>query len=230
MSLPGPAIALLAAMAAVMTGVACHRRGRGDQADVAMAALVLAPLLAKFGFILALGAPLAKSLPLHVCDVAGVLCFLALLTRSPQWATGAILTSLLLSSVAVVLPDMGPGPTRAELVLFWFRHAMLVAAAAYLLAVLKLLPTWRGFRLWAMILVSYAALALLLNPVLGTNYGYLSASAADGQLILALLGPWPQRAPLMIVLPLLAGALVTTAVGVLRRAETSPSGEGEADA
>lgn len=209
-----PIQGLSLAVALCVAAIALRRRAGARLQrllDGIVLTLVLTPLFSKFFLLLALSGTSLQALPLHVCDFAGVFCATALVTRNADLATIGVLTASLLSSLAICQPDLGSGPTFLEQLLFWTRHFSLLLAAAYLVFAVAMPLTWRGYALWAALVLSYAAAALVLNPILGTNFGYLTPLTTPPAILKAL-GPWPDRVVLMVLGPLSLGALATALV------------------
>lgn len=204
-------IALSTAIVISVGAVAARRHlhsRRANSIDAVLIAFVLTPLFSKMFLLLLLPGVELSALPLHVCDVAGAFCALAIATRHPDVATLGSLTAVLYSSVAICQPDLGIGPTPVELALFWTRHISLVVASIYLIFGLELLPTWRGYWQWVAFVVAYVALIVPLNYLLKTNFGYMS-DMKDVPRLLDELGAWPNRLLPMVAIPLLLGAALT---------------------
>lgn len=152
---------------------------------------------------------LGLSLPLHLCDLAGLLTPIALVwsVRLPRalvyfWGLG-------LSSWAFIAPVVAHGPARSEFWVFWLTHTQIVGSSIYLLWVLRYRPTWGDTWRSILALVGYAfAITLAVNAPLGANYGYIGPSQPDRTAPLDVLGPWPWR-----MAPILAGeAMLMTAL------------------
>lgn len=204
-------IALSTAIVISIVAVAARRHFHNQLAqaiDAVLIAFVLTPLFSKMFLLLLLPGVELSALPLHVCDVAGAFCALAIATRHPEVATLGLLTAVLYSSVAICQPDLGIGPTPVELALFWTRHISLLVASIYLIFGLGLLPTRRGYWQWVAFVVAYVALIVPLNNLLNTNFAYMS-DMKDVPRILDELGAWPNRLLPMVAIPLLLGAALT---------------------
>lgn len=130
------------------------------------------------------------SLPLHLCDLALVICFAALVSRSQvafeltyYWAlTGAV--------AAMLTPDLAFGFPAPVFLLFFLAHGILVLTIVWLITGEGLRPrpgsAWTAFGG----LLVYFALVGALDGALGWNYGYLREKPSQPSL-LDHLGPWP---------------------------------------
>ena len=69
-------------------------------------------------------------------------------------------------------------------------------------------PTWRSYRFVLALTTLWAAAIIVLNAVLGSNYGYLNAKPVTHSL-LDILGPWPWYVVVEAVLIVVGWALIT---------------------
>jgi hypothetical integral membrane protein (TIGR02206 family) len=136
---------------------------------------------------------LDNALPLQLCDLAafvagfGLLCewaWLRLLTY--YWGLGATLQALITPAVTFDFP-------HPVFVVFFIQHFAIVGTALYLPVALGWRPAgawwrapWRAF-LWSN---AYLLTMLLLNPLLGTDFGFVNGPPPNPSLI-DHLGPWP---------------------------------------
>jgi hypothetical integral membrane protein (TIGR02206 family) len=150
-------------------------------------------------------------LPLHVCDIGGLIAPLALLTGN-RWLRATLyfwVTALTLQ--AFIQPELSQGPATMRFWLFWISHSVLVACAAYDLVVLRFRPDRGDLGRAGVASLAYVAAIIPLNLLLGTNYGFVGNPPADRSLppLVAALGPWPGRVGIMMVL---AGVAFTLAL------------------
>ncbi len=150
----------------------------------------------------------ANGLPLHLCSLLGVLTLPMLLTRRRTLCSAALFIGVPGAALALIFPAVlaTPWPTLTA-VAFHTLHTGLICA--------PWLPIARGWRPMpvdagraGLLLLMAGALAMLLNPLTGGNYLFLSSPIAGTPLAwLSQWGLWPYRA-------LLAGlAGVTLAAG-----------------
>ncbi|RLV49119.1 TIGR02206 family membrane protein [Nocardioides mangrovicus] len=132
---------------------------------------------------------LGTSLPLQVCDLAWMVAAYALWTRRP-WACALLcFWALTLVPQAILTPSLQQEFPDPRFFMFWGMHFLPVWAAVYLLAIGQR-PDWRTYRLSVLVTAGWAGGVMVLNAVLGTNYGYLNRKPAVHS-ALDLLGPWP---------------------------------------
>lgn len=142
----------------------------------------------------------AQSLPLHLCDVAGVIAPIALLTRA-HWARVIMyFWGLVLSSQGFLQPTLRAGPATLEFWLFWATHLVIVGTPIFLMATRQLRLVRRDLYLTFAISCLYFVVMFFFDWATGYNYGYIGPKLpAQGGDMLRVLGPWPIR-PFMILL------------------------------
>jgi hypothetical integral membrane protein (TIGR02206 family) len=154
------------------------------------------------------------SIPLQLCDIAELTAAYALWSQR-HWAfVLAYYWGLVLSSQALITPDIG---TRAEgapdfpshlFLTFFVLHVLVVWAAIYLTWGRRNRPLWRDYRFAIIVTLAWAAFTIAFNVFAGTNYGYLNrkpptASALD------VLGPWPLYLVAEVAIVVVVWALMT---------------------
>lgn len=141
-------------------------------------------------YVVRLGLPLKEHLPLQLCDWAMLTCVAALLWRHRLAFELAYFWGLAGTLQAVLTPDLEYGFPNLGFILFSIAHSGIIVAILFLTLGLGMRPTLRS--LWKAFLgvQVYAAVTVLLNLWLGTNYGYLLRKPARPSL-LDYLGPWP---------------------------------------
>ena len=88
------------------------------------------------------GLDLRTGLPLHICDVNGLIAPLALLTGW-RWARATLyFWTSALTLQAFVQPALTAGPASLVFWAFWTAHTIIAACAVYDLAVLGFRPGW----------------------------------------------------------------------------------------
>lgn len=149
-----------------------------------------------------------QSLPLHVCDLNGLIAALALLTGR-RWLTAVLyFWGLGLSTQAFCTPVVRWGPLVTEFWLFWESHTLIVGAAAYVLLVRRFRPRGRDLGVALGAMAVYAAVMLPIDLALGWNYGYIGNTVPDQPTIIDRLGPWPLRLVPMAALTVLVMVLL----------------------
>ena len=142
----------------------------------------------------------ASNLPLHACDLAGILAPLALWRRTRVLLGVLYFWGLGFSVQAILTPDLDEGPARAGFWMFWVPHANITGAACYALVVERFRPGWRECLQAYGLAVLYLALILPFDLVTGFNYGYVGPQTPSQPTLLDFLGPWPWRIGSMMAL------------------------------
>lgn len=129
-------------------------------------------------------------LPMNLCDWAAILTIVTLLRPGQRsyelayfWALGGTLQALL-------TPDLHNGFPDLRFIVFFLFHSGIIAAVFYLTFATRLRP-WPSsiprVMAWSVV---YLVMAITMNALLGTNFGYLSAKP-PGPSLLDVLAPWP---------------------------------------
>lgn len=141
-------------------------------------------------------------LPLEICDLAALIAPLALLVRA-RWLYALLyFWGLGLSSQGLFTPQLRGGPDTLAFWLFFFRHGAIVGGGIYIILVHDFHPAWRDWRTGVLAGLAYLALIFPLDIVLGANYGYVGNATPDQPSLIDYLGPWPQRAAIIVVIAL----------------------------
>lgn len=137
-----------------------------------------------------------KSLPIHLCDIAGWLGPFALLLQGrpgTRWLrTMLYFWGIGLSTQAFFTPTLTEGPGDPRFWFFWISHTQIVGAAVYDVLARRYRPSVRDLGLAVAVSLAWAIPIVLLNWATGLNYGYLGKDH-EGQTILNVLPPWPWR-------------------------------------
>lgn len=163
---------------------------------------------------------LQTSLPIQLCDVASFVAAYALWTHRPWAAALTYYWGITLTSQAILTPDLSADFPHPVYLLFWVMHLGTVLAAVHLVWGRGLHPDWHTYRVAVVVTACWAAALMVLNAVLGTNYGYLNHKP-DAATALDLLGPWPWYVAVEVLVISTVWALMTWPwVGVRRRVRT----------
>jgi hypothetical integral membrane protein (TIGR02206 family) len=149
-------------------------------------------------------------LPLQLCDINCLIAPFALLTGQ-RWARATLyFWTAALTSQAFIQPALADGPASLVFWAFWTGHTLIAACAVYEIAVLGFRPGWRDLGYAVIASVAYAALVLPVDLWLGANYGYVGDPPAGVAIppFVAALGPWPQRAIILMALAPLGFVIV----------------------
>jgi hypothetical integral membrane protein (TIGR02206 family) len=141
-----------------------------------------------------------ESLPLHVCDLLGVVAFLSMATRH-RWPTALLyFYGLGLSTQTFITPVVKEGPIYSFFWLFWVTHMVVVGYPFYSMVVRGYRPTWRDYGLAVGVAAAYFVLILPFDLLLDVNYGYVGRGLPERPTLIDALGSWPWRlAPLSLL-------------------------------
>lgn len=156
------------------------------------------------------GVDVRFGLPLHVCDIGGLLAPLALLTLN-RWIRATLyFWAMALTTQAFIQPALSFGPSSVLFWCFWIAHTIILGYAIYDLVVLHFRPDWSDFRRAAIVTTSYVATVLPINILLGANYAYVGNPPPPAIIppFITALGPWPGRIPIIAALVATAFVLV----------------------
>lgn len=161
----------------------------------------------------------AQSLPLQVCDLAGLIGPVALLSGWRKWRAMLYFWGLSLSVQGFIQPVLTKGMAATEFWLFWANHTVIVGMALYDVIALKFRPTKRDYLTAVIVSLAYVAVIIPFDMVFQVNYGYVGPSdpIAHHKTLADKLGPWPLNAALLTTLGLAAMALLWLPWEVVRR-------------
>jgi hypothetical integral membrane protein (TIGR02206 family) len=148
------------------------------------------------------GLDLRTGLPLQICDLNGLVAPLALITGW-RWARATLyFWASALTLQAFIQPALTAGPALLVFWAFWMAHTIIAACAVYDLAVLGFRPSWNGLGRALTVSAAYVALIIPINLWLGSNYGYVGNPQSINEIppLVYALGPWPQRAIILVAL------------------------------
>ena len=149
------------------------------------------------------------SVPLQLCDIAELMAAYALWSQR-HWAFAlTYYWGLVLSSQALITPDVGaPDFPSHGFLTFFTLHVLVVWAAIYLTWGRGMRPQWRSYRFVVITTLVWAAFTFTFNAIAGTNYGYLNRKPPVASLLDAL-GPWPVYLLTEVLIVLIVWALMT---------------------
>lgn len=134
---------------------------------------------------------LENLIPFHLCDLAAIVCGIALLTKNRRLCELGYFWGLAGTIQGLITPDLETTFPSAAFVSFFWNHGFVVIAALFIPLALSWRPEkyaiWRAFGTTQI----YVVLAMTLNHLLGsTNYGYLSHKP-DQVSLLDFFPDWP---------------------------------------
>ena len=144
--------------------------------------------------------------PLHLCDLAVITAFFALVFRHPLMAELTYFWGLAATLQAVLTPSTCYDFPSPAFFVYFQMHSSVVITALYL----PLGLGWRPrpgavLRVWRWGLV-YVAVAGAVDFIASANYGFIREKAEGS--IMEILGPWPVYVFGMVALALFAFALL----------------------
>src|ERR1700724_4055024 len=118
---------------------------------------------------------IGESVPLRLTDLATVAAAYALWSQR-HWAFAlTYYWGLVLSTQALITPDLGaPDFPSHGFLTFFALHVLVVWAAIYLTWGRGMRPRWRSYRFAVIATLGWAAFTFTFNAIAGTNYGYLN--------------------------------------------------------
>lgn len=190
---------------AVVTALVCAlgRRWRGTgglaRAERAAGALMIVLWLAATAYwLVPANFRIEEALPIHMCDLTGLIAPLVLLTGRPALRALLYFWGLGLSIHGMLTPVLADGPAHPQFWLFWLTHSAIIGTAVYDLVVGGYRPDRRDW----MLAIGWCAVWLLVvlgvNLSLDVNYGYVGSVTPERPTIIDQLGPWPGRVFIMI--------------------------------
>ncbi|MFT3990748.1 MAG: TIGR02206 family membrane protein [Luteolibacter sp.] len=132
-------------------------------------------------------------LPLHLCDVAAVLAGFAMITRKPLLCCLTYYWGLAATFQALLTPAISVGFPAWPFIVFFIQHFAIVGVALYLPMVygwFPLRPLWKSPLIAYGWILIYLAAAMIINRVLGSNFGF-AAHPPENPSLIDHLGPWP---------------------------------------
>lgn len=154
------------------------------------------------------------TVPLQLCDLAELAAAYALWSQRQQAFALSYYWGLLLSSQALLTPDIGTPREGAPdfpshlFLTFFTLHVLVVWAAVYLTWGRRMRPRWRDYRFAVIATLVWMVFTFAFNVIAGTNYGYLNRKPPTAS-ILDVMGPWPVYLLAEIAIVLIVWALMT---------------------
>jgi len=184
----------------LLLGASARRKGRTESASKILGYGVLALWV---GYNVYYFTPTVfrwdTSLPLHVCDLLGVIAALALIWRNSTARALLYFCALALAIQAIITPTGNQSPASLRFWLYWLLHACILAASIYDIAIVGFRPQLKDLRTALIADIAYVAVIVPLNIATGWNYGYLGNAKPDVATAVDLFGPWPARIVFMLL-------------------------------
>lgn len=167
----------------------------------------------------------SRGLPFQICDLAGWVAGVALLTRARTARVILYYWGIVLSTQAFVTPIIqgtGSGYMAPYYWAFWLQHLTIVGSAVYEVVVLRFRPTWRDCAFAVAVTSAWVAVMFVFNRAMGTNYVFVGPSTPNAPTILDALGPYPWRVLWIAAIAISAFAVSTGVWADNRRRTPGP--------
>jgi hypothetical integral membrane protein (TIGR02206 family) len=148
------------------------------------------------------------SLPLHVCDILGLIAAVALIVPRRMMHAVLYFTAIPLAGQAILTPTGNQEPGILRFWLYWILHAGIIATSVYDLIVRNYRPALRDYALILLLDLAYILFITPINVLFGWNYGYLGDAKPDRITAIDFLGPWPQRIIVLLFLVAVVQAIM----------------------
>jgi len=184
-------LALIVAVALVLP-LSVRRRWPDSARTVGLglAVLLVAQEGAQITLVLLTQGVTVALLPLHLCTLTVYLTALMLVTRAQRLYEVVYFWGLGGTTQALLTPELMRGFPSPEYLLFFIGHGLVIVGVLYGGLVYRLRPYPMSIVRVAAITLTLAAVIVVLNLWLGTNFLYLMAKPARASLM-DWLGPWP---------------------------------------
>jgi hypothetical integral membrane protein (TIGR02206 family) len=133
---------------------------------------------------------LKYSLPLHLCDVAGILAAIMLLTKSNYLFEITYFWGLGGSCLAILTPDITQSFPHFVFINFFLSHGGIITCVLFMVIIEKYSVSLKSVLRVFVITNLYMLLIAGVNLLLKSNYLYLCRKP-DNPSLMDLLGPWP---------------------------------------
>lgn len=164
----------------------------------------------------------AATLPLQMCHLTSVIASLVLLTRRHILRVALYFWGFGLCTQALLTPSLTDPPASVWFWAFWLQHGFIMAVAVYDLTVCRFRPAWRDYGLACAASAAYVAVVLPIDLLLDANYGFVGNTKPDNPSIVDLLGPWPERLVIIVLLVAAVLALLMLPWEIAKRLRKAP--------
>lgn len=130
------------------------------------------------------------ALPLYLCDAAGFIAAMALVTRRPVLVELTYFWGLAGTIQALITPDLHYDFPSYFYFQYFAQHIGIVMAALFLVVGLRIRPRPGSILRVTLITIGFTTLAGAADVITGGNYMYLHRKPGSGSL-LDYMGPWP---------------------------------------
>lgn len=158
-----------------------------------------------------------NSLPLHLCDVAGIAGGIALLTRNRLAAEIVYFFGMAGTLQGLITPNLDQDFPTYRYFTFFILHGGVVVAAAHVVFSMDCPPREKSVPRMVGLTLLYAAGVALVNLATGSNFAFLCEKPAQDS-IMNVLGPWPWYIGSLVLLCAVFYSLLYLPFFIARRA------------
>jgi hypothetical integral membrane protein (TIGR02206 family) len=120
-----------------------------------------------------------------------------------RWARATLyFWTAALTLQAFIQPALTLGPASLVFWAFWIAHTIITACAVYDIVVRGFRPDWGDLGRALIVSAVYIAIVVPINHWLGADYGFIGNPAVESEVppFILMLGPWPQRAIILVAM------------------------------
>lgn len=151
----------------------------------------------------------SSSLPLHICDLMGIITVIALSTEA-RWSRVLLLYwGLGLSTQGFLYPIIKENPESMRFQIFFLSHFTIIASALYDLLVRRFRVSWVDCAMASLYTLMYLGIILPIDLLAKWNYGYVGQENTIGPI--NRFGEWPIRVVWLFIV-VESGFLILTAI------------------
>jgi len=155
--------------------------------------VIVVQVLSLYYYVWHRGFSWETSLPLEICDLAGMVSVVALWTGRRVPTLILYYWAFALTTNAFVTPILRQGPENLRYYVFWITHIVILASAVYVVVVQRFRPRGWDFGMITLVMCLYGAVVIPLDVIMEFNYGFVGDSKPDTPTAVDILGPWPLR-------------------------------------
>ena len=133
------------------------------------------------------------SLPLHLCDIASIICGFAVLKQKRNLSAIMYYWSITFALQAFIYPVGDQNPNKIRFWLFWLLHIGILVCALYDLIIKKFHPRFSDYITSIKFGTIYIIIIFPINLLFNWNYGYIGNSKPNISTPIDLIGTWPLR-------------------------------------
>jgi hypothetical integral membrane protein (TIGR02206 family) len=133
------------------------------------------------------------ALPLHWCDLTGILAGLVLLKPTRDTRAALHFWGICFSSIAFIMPVEKTGPAKIDFWMYFGSHAAILAAVVYDRVARRYLPSREDFVRIAIATAFWVIAVTPFNMLLDANYAYVGMSTTHQRALVSAFGEWPAR-------------------------------------